>query len=174
MKIEINLKIIFVLILFFLLKNINTYIIFIIFILIHELAHMMVGIMIGGKPKRLTLNPFGLSLEFYSYGNDKFLPKLIFYLIGPAINLMIAFVFLKLPNFNFYKKEIIYTNIAICVFNLIPILPLDGGKALKEILKKIVGFEKANNFLIIFSKFILVTISFIYLLSIYDGVPPPM
>ena len=70
MKIEINLKIILVLILFLLLNNIDTYIIFLIFILIHELAHLFVGIMIGGKPRKLNLNQLGVSLEFYSYGKN--------------------------------------------------------------------------------------------------------
>ena len=65
-------------------------------------------------------------------------------------------------NYNFLKKEIIYTNLALCFFNLIPILPLDGGKILREILKPIVGLDKANRFIILFSKFVLVTISFAY------------
>ena len=162
MKIEINLKIILVLILFFIFNNINTYIIFIIFILIHELAHMFIGVLIGGTPKKLVLNPFGISLEFYSYGKDKFWYKILFYIIGPIANLIIAFIFLKLDNYNFYKQEIIYTNLALCFFNLIPILPLDGGKILKELLKSIVGLEKANKFIIIFSKIIRISISFTY------------
>jgi len=44
MKIEINLKIILLAILFLLLNKIDTYVIFILFILIHELFHMIAGI----------------------------------------------------------------------------------------------------------------------------------
>jgi len=168
MRIEINLKIVLILFLFFIFNNINTYIIFIIFVLIHELAHMCVGIAIGGKAKSLTLNPFGISLEFYSYGKDKFLYRILFYFIGPLSNLIIAFIFLNLDSYNFLKKEIIYTNLALCFFNLIPILPLDGGKILREFLKPLVGLDKANRFVIIFSKIVLVTISFVYSILIVE------
>lgn len=162
MKIEINLKIIFVLILFFILQNIDTYIIFLIFILIHEMFHLIVGILIGGKPSKLYLTPLGVSLEFYSYGKNKFIYKILFYLIGPISNLILAFLFLKFNLFEKYKMKIVYTNLAICYFNLIPILPLDGGKALREVLKKVLGNEKANSYLIIFSKIFLAGITFTY------------
>ena len=125
MKIEINLKIILVLILFLIIKNINTYLIFIIFILIHELAHLLVGICIGGKPRKLTLSPFGASLEFYTYGNNNSFGRILFFLIGPLVNFIIAFLLL---NFRINLDKIIFTNLAIGIFNLVPILPLDGGK----------------------------------------------
>lgn len=162
MKIEINLKIILVFILFLIFNNISTYVIFIIFILIHEISHMIAGIIVGDKPKRISLNPFGLSLEFYSYGKEKFLYNIFFYLSGPLSNLLIAFLISNLEKFNFYRNEIIYTNLAICFFNLIPILPLDGGKILKTVLKQIIGLENSTKFVIIFSKCILIIISFIY------------
>ncbi len=162
MKIEINLKIIPVLILFLWLNNIDTYIIFFIFILIHELAHLFVGIMIGGKPRKLNLNPLGVSLEFYSYGKNKLIYKLLFYLAGPLINFFIALIFMYLGGLKDEYEKIVYTNLAICIFNLIPILPLDGGKILKEILRVILGIGPSNKFMIVFSKCFLFAITFIY------------
>ena len=66
MKIEINLKIIFVLIFLFMFDNMNTYLVFLFFILIHEIAHLIVGICIGGIPKKMNISIFGVSIEFYS------------------------------------------------------------------------------------------------------------
>lgn len=166
MKIEINLKIIFIIILFFLIDNLSTYGIFIIFILIHELAHLVVGILIGGKPKKMTISPFGMSLEFYSYGKNKIFYKILFFSSGPLINLVIALLFNFLYNKNDLIQIIIYINVAIGIFNLLPILPLDGGKLLREIAKGIVGFEKANKFIIYFSKIVLMCITFIYAILI--------
>lgn len=162
MKIAINLKIIPVLILFLLLNNIDTYIIFLIFILIHELAHLFVGIMIGGKPRKLNLNPLGVSLEFYSYGKNKLIYKVLFYLAGPLVNLAIAIAFMYIEGLKGEYEKIIYTNLAICIFNLIPILPLDGGKILKEILRVILGIGPSNKFMILFSKCFLFAITFAY------------
>ena len=43
MKVEINLKIILLGILFFVLNQIDIYVMFIIFIIIHEIAHLIMG-----------------------------------------------------------------------------------------------------------------------------------
>lgn len=43
MKVEINLKVILLGILFFVLNQIDIYVIFIIFIIMHEIAHLIVG-----------------------------------------------------------------------------------------------------------------------------------
>lgn len=46
LKIEINLKIILLGILFFVLQQLDLYVIFIIFIVLHEMAHLVVGMII--------------------------------------------------------------------------------------------------------------------------------
>lgn len=51
MKIEINLKIILLGILFFILKQLDIYLIFIIFIMLHEMAHLSVGMLIRATSK---------------------------------------------------------------------------------------------------------------------------
>lgn len=168
MKIEINLKIILFIILFFLLNNIDTYLIFLLFVFIHELAHLFCGILIGGKPRKLYLNPLGVSLEFYSYGKKSSFYNICFFLAGPVVNLIIALFFSKINYNEYYKTKIIYTNLALCIFNLIPIIPLDGGKILKEILKKIIGIEDASKFLILISKTFLVFVSLIYSIAIVE------
>ena len=166
MKIEINLKIILVFILFLILNNVDTYIIFLIFVLMHEIAHLVVGVLIGGKPRKMNLNPLGVSLEFYSYGKRNGIYKILFFLAGPLLNLVIALMFLYIGNENYSK--IIYTNLAICFFNLIPILPLDGGKILKEILRLFVGIEASNRLALAFSKICLFVISFGYAIMIVE------
>ena len=107
---------------------------FLFFVFIHEITHLIVGVLIGGKPKKLYINPFGISLEIYSYRKNKTLNKILFYLIGPLSNFIFAIIFEHLELDLVLKEKLIYTNLAICFFNLLPILPLDGGKILKEIL----------------------------------------
>lgn len=162
MKIEINLKIILALIFFFMFNNINTYLIFLFFILIHEVSHLIVGIAIGGIPKKMTVSVFGVSIEFYSYGKNKSLHKLIFFAIGPLVNFIIGFLCNYFMKNSELKTLIVTTNFAIGIFNLIPILPLDGGKILKEILKILVGFDSSNKIMIFISKWFLIIISLIY------------
>ena len=168
MKIEINLKIFFLLILLLMFDNINTYLIFLFFILVHELAHLIVGILIGGKPQKMTLSIFGVSIEFYSYGKNKTFSKIIFFFIGPLINILIGIMCYKYMKDSNEKTLIVYTNFALGIFNLLPILPLDGGKIMKEILKVLFGFEKSNKIIIFISKCFLVIASLIYSVLIIE------
>lgn len=168
MKIEINLKIIIALIFFFMFDNVNMYLIFLLFITIHEIAHLVVGLIIGGIPKKMTISIFGVSMEFYSYKKNKILYKIMFFLIGPLTNIIIGMVCNKILVQNELKKNIVFTNYAIGIFNLFPILPLDGGKILKEILKKAFGFDCSNKIMIVLSKFFLITISLIYSILIIE------
>ena len=106
--------------------------IFLLFVIIHELTHLVVGILLGFKPKKLFVMPFGLKIEFRETKSNKRteLKKFTVAVVGPLINLglMIIFIILKC------NSVLIYTNLIISVFNLIPIFPLDGGRMIKSLL----------------------------------------
>jgi Zn-dependent protease len=75
----------------------------------------------------------------YNLHNQKTGPALVG-LAGPLANLMVAIVFglivrfLPAGNFADLLSIIVYANILLMVFNLIPIPPLDGSKILYAIL----------------------------------------
>ena len=161
MRIEINLKVFIAIILFLIIKNLENYLIFMAFIILHEFSHLLVRIIVGGKPKSFNINPFGASIEFYSYGKNNFFHKIFFYLSGPILNLALAILFYYLEIGN-NRLKIVYINIALCFFNLLPILPLDGGNIIKEIFIKVYNYEKGLEKALIISKFSLFIISFLY------------
>ena len=170
MKFKIDLKIFFVIFLFVLLKKIEVYILFMIFVIIHEMFHLLTGIILGYKIKTLKLEVIGMSMEFYEKeqkirtnlnckniqsksklhktkklnfvkfkeSNKNNIKKIIILFMGPISNLIIAFVFaiLEMP-------VIVYINIIIAIFNLLPISPLDGGQILNRILRIIYGNKEA-------------------------------
>ncbi len=158
MRIRIHLKI-FIFILIFLLTNqIKIYGVLMLFALIHELGHMLVGILLGFKPAKLEIMPYGISVGFdikcedynrkVKNGNMLAIKKLIIALAGPLTNLIITIVFL-LFNISFFGIErelVIYANILIGVFNLLPIYPLDGGRIIKNVLHIIVGLQSAGKY----------------------------
>lgn len=158
MRIRIHLKI-FIFILIFLLTNqIKIYGILMLFALIHELGHMLVGILLGFRPTKLEIMPYGLSVGFdikcedynkkVKKGNILTIKKLIIALAGPATNFIITIIFL-MANMKFFEIErelVIYANILIGIFNLIPIYPLDGGRAIKNILHITVGLKKSYEY----------------------------
>lgn len=132
MKIKVDLKIFLIIILFFVTKQIEIYSIFMIFICIHELAHMLAGILCGLKLQRIEIMPVGISIQFMT-GSKKNAAKIIIPLAGPLCNFIISVIVLLFKE-SVIRNYIIYSNIIIGLFNLIPIYPLDGGRILKAVL----------------------------------------
>ena len=64
MRFRIDLKIFIFLILFYFTRQIELYAMIMIFALIHELGHLIAGILLGMKPEKLELMPFGVALPF--------------------------------------------------------------------------------------------------------------
>lgn len=102
--------------------------------------------------------PFGLSIGFESKrenynkkiknGTKLTLKKLIIALAGPITNLIFVIIFLLFPIsfFGVEREIIVYANILIGIFNLIPIFPLDGGRIANCILHIFYGKKEAYNY----------------------------
>lgn len=166
MKIEIDLKIILLILLFVFTSQIEIYGIFILFIFLHELAHIVVGLCFGLKVSSINMNLFGFSTELYTYKNRKSYIKIITYLAGPIFNLICALFFYYSNIQGEIGTNIIYTNFLLCIFNLLPVLPLDGGKILKEVLKNYLGNKNASIVMNIVTKVFLIAISAVYSVAI--------
>ena len=151
---RIDLKIFLLLILFYFTKQIEVYGLIMIFAIIHELSHLFAGLVLKMKIKRITIMPVGLSIEFnilYSDLNEKILKsnklelkKMFIAIAGPLINIIIIFIVFFFNIKLELKHLIIYSNLLIAVFNLLPIYPLDGGRILKSVICLIKGKRKAE------------------------------
>lgn len=147
------------------------------FAIIHECGHLLAGIVLNMKVKRLTLMPMGLSVEFAlkteDY-NEKILKankieikRLVVAIAGPLVNLLIMFIVILIGKDTAFNMVIIYSNLLIALFNLLPIYPLDGGRILKSILSLLCNKQKANIYMNKISNIILFIITFVFSLLIY-------
>ena len=175
MRLKIDLKTFLFLFLFLLTSQIEMYIILMIFAIIHELGHLVAGLILKFKPEEVKLTPVGLQIRFKIDSreyNEKIkearslnIKKAIIALAGPLTNLIIAVVTIIIGYFNaniqntYIYQIIIYANFLIAMFNLIPIYPMDGGRVLKELLKIFIGSKKAYKITYIVSKTILILLT---------------
>ena len=174
MNIKVNIKIFAFALLFYLTKQIEIYAMFMMFALVHELGHLFCGIILGLKPKTLRVMPLGLCVEFKTEledyntkikrSNKLTIKKMIIAIAGPMVNLLIAMVLL-IANVNL--ENVIYCNILITIFNLLPIYPLDGGRILKNFLKLQKGKKRAIEDTYIISNLVIVLITAISSIAIY-------
>ncbi len=140
-------------IIFYLSKQIEIYLVIMFFAFIHELTHLLAGILLKMKVKRISIMPLGFSVEFAvseeNY-NKKILKsnileikRIVIAIAGPLINLIICLVASNLNIQYELKNMIIYSNFLIAIFNLLPIYPLDGGRIIKSILCIYIGRKNA-------------------------------
>lgn len=177
MRFRIDLKIFLFLILFYFTKQIETYVIIIVFAIIHELGHLMAGLIMGMKPEKIELMPYGISISFKLKPKDynkKILKanlleikKILVAIAGPFTNLLIIIFATHLKIELFSNLIIIYANLLLILFNLVPIYPLDGGRILKEILHIFLGKRKAERYTNSISFIILIILTFIASIGIY-------
>lgn len=177
MSIKIDLKIFLFSIIFIFTKQIELYAILMIFAFIHELGHLVCGLILGFKPNSIKINPFGFQIEFNTYvedynykiknGNELCIKKIVIAIAGPVINLLIAMLCLVIPIDSVIEKDvIIYANLLLAIFNLIPIYPLDGGRIIKEIISIIKGRKKAYELTSKISKTTIIVLTIIVSITI--------
>lgn len=176
MRFRIDLRVFIFLILFYLTNQIEIYALIMCFAIIHELGHLLAGIVLGFSPNKIEINPFGVSIGFkmnlkdynkkIKKANIIEEKKIFVAMAGPIVNLLVIFIVNNL-NINIYEKTmVIYSNLLLILFNLLPIVPLDGGRILKGILHINFGKEKAEKYICDISFILLIILTAISSIAI--------
>ena len=173
MKFRIDLKILFFLALFYLTGQLKIYLVIMLFAFLHEISHLIVGLILGFKPQAIEIMPFGFSMKLlpkHANNEKKILKanlaelKYIFVaLAGPFFNLIVAAVLYKfdLGLKNELRSLIFYANIMLCIFNLISLYPLDGGRVARSILRIFYGENKAYKIMKVLSNITIFSLTFV-------------
>lgn len=178
MRFRVDLKIFLFVVLFYFTKQIEVYGMIMFFAIIHELGHLLAGLLLGMKPKKMEIMPYGVSISFeltpkdynkkIKYGNQLALKKIIVALAGPITNAIIMIIVLQI-NMNIWGElMILYSNLLLILFNLLPIYPLDGGRVIKGILHICFGRMKAEQYSNHISFVALIIITAISSIAVYQ------
>ena len=151
-------------------------------ILLHEFGHSLTAKRFGVRTKDIILSPIG-GLARLENIPDNPIQELKITINGPMVNLAIAGSLALLiyilglsydpglqENPKIYKENflalLMYMNIGVFMFNLIPAFPMDGGRILRSLLSTRIGRTRATYWASLIGK--VIAILFV-LVAVFNG-----
>ena len=130
--------------------NVLEYLALFLIVLLHEFGHAMACRQVGGTANQIVLWPLG----GVAYVNPPQRPGATLWSIaaGPLVNVVLLPVLYgavaasgstgweqALPNAYQFLQAVLWIDVSLLVFNLLPIYPLDGGQILRSLLWYLLG-----------------------------------
>lgn len=145
-------------------------------VILHELGHAVVAKSLGYEVEEVALLPFG-GVAQLAYVRIGFSPKneAIVAIAGPFVNLLCAVAISILFVLGVVSSHVyayaMNINIWIAAFNLLPGLPLDGGRVYRAARSRQVGYESATEEAYNMAFGLSAILMFMGLLALFGGHP---
>lgn len=127
-------------------------------VFLHESGHYIVSNKLGKKVSELVFYPYGAVIEEDEFSVDKNEWKIA--LAGPITSLILGLlcgIVLLIVKSDIFWSEFLNANITIFIFNLLPVYPLDGGRAILSVSKKPLNVIKILRLCGVFVAILLIT-----------------
>lgn len=136
-------------------------------VLIHEFGHALMAYRFGWRIRRIYLLPFGGMAEMEEYGNRPVKEEILVTICGPLQHIwMIAasYMLVLTPIWSEADHQMfLFHNITILLFNLLPVMPLDGGKLVFSLKTLLLPFHKSYQLSIRLSFMLLLVLTYVSL-----------
>lgn len=139
-------------------------------VLIHEFGHAFMAYHLGWRIRRISLLPFGGMAEMEEYGNRPVKEEILVTICGPLQHIWMisaSYILLLTPVWSVGDHQMfIFHNLTILLFNLLPIMPLDGGKLIFSLKTFLLPFQKSYQLSIRLSFMVLLGLTYVSLFII--------
>lgn len=117
---------------------------------IHEVGHYIASVACRCTPERMELTPFGALASIEVYHSLTPLKRFIVALCGPLVNLIFLLILVSLFYLNIataFMLSLFKSNLLLIIFNLLPVLPMDGGRMFQSLLERCVDRQRSGRLL---------------------------
>jgi stage IV sporulation protein FB len=169
--VRIKLNLFFILFLFasFYTGYINQSIIIFISVLLHEIGHGIVAKLLGIKVEEIELFPYGGVAKMEDITKYGGYTEALIAVAGPAVSGIIAAIGAILSKQNEVFNTISQFNFILMSFNILPALPLDGGRILRNIMLHYMSYKQATKMMVISGRIIAIALVLYNIVIIYRG-----
>ncbi len=110
-------------------------------IVLHEAAHGVVSACLGQSPARIEITPLGAVMRLEDEEKLSPFKRMLMILAGPVMTLVLCWLAIMSVSHSFLTvqqgKMLFLSNLSILLLNLLPVLPLDGGRLLMLLLESV-------------------------------------
>lgn len=138
----------------------------------HEMAHALASSGFGAMPREVEIYPFGGVLEVEGDWGET-AAEAVVALAGPLHNLVLAGLAWWLSELPLWRPGtltlFIETNLMLGLFNLLPVLPLDGGRVIRAMIADRLGYRRATSLMTSHGRLVAVVLILLGAGMIYRG-----
>ncbi|MCM3785791.1 M50 family metallopeptidase [Neobacillus mesonae] len=115
-------------------------------VFIHELGHASCAALLGIRVTSIQMLPFGGVATIEDRGDLTASKEILISLAGPFQNILMIVAALAMQSAGFWDGEFLHyfisSNLIIALFNLLPVLPLDGGKIVQAVISIFLPYHR--------------------------------
>ncbi len=115
-------------------------------VLLHEWAHVIFASALGMTVSEMELFPFGCAAKLQCFAVSR-TKEIVVAAAGPAANMAAACAIFFIDKYGFeitVAERLISSNLALAAVNMLPALPLDGGRIVRAIFASFIGYKRAT------------------------------